>query len=132
VGKEKKLGRIVGDLKERTLTFGVDVLNLVAKFPQGTCGWTVGKQLGRCASSIGANVWEADAALTDAEFANKISIARKEANETEYWLEVGHRIHLVLVPNGSYDNLKTEAGELCRILGAIVSKTQSYIKRGKE
>jgi four helix bundle protein len=124
------VGRIVGDLKERTLNFGEAVLTVVAKFPQGTCGWTVGKQLGRCASSIGANVWEADAALTDAEFANKISIARKEANETEFWLELGRRTQLISTE--AFNNLRIEASELCRILAAIVAKTQSYIKRGKE
>lgn len=124
------MGRIIGDLKKRTLDFGVEVLEVVGKFPQGTSGWTVGKQLARSASSIGANVWEADAALTDAEFANKISIARKEASETEYWLELARRIHLV--PQPIFEHLRAEAGELCRIMGSIVAKTQSYIRRGKE
>jgi len=78
------MGRIQGDLTERTLRFGVDILGLLKQLPQDTGGWVVGKQLCRSGTSIGANIREADAALTDADFAHKMSIARKEASEAEY------------------------------------------------
>jgi len=77
------------------LRFGATALDAVAKLPNEVRGWIIGKQLGRAATSIGANVWEADAALTDSEFAHKISIARKEACETEYWLDLARTAELL-------------------------------------
>jgi four helix bundle protein len=123
------MGRIVGDLKERTLRFGTVALAALADFPSQTQGWIVGKQLGRAATSIGANVWEADAALTDSDFAHKISIARKEASETQYWLELSHGAGLL--PDNTYTTLRNEVGELIRILGTIVRKTQEHVRRSK-
>jgi four helix bundle protein len=116
-------------LKERTLEFGSQVLAAVAKLPNEARGWIIAKQLGKAASSIGANVWEADAALTDSDFAHKISIARKEANETHYWLELARRTELM--PEETYTTLLGEAVELASILGTIVRKTQEHIRSSK-
>ena len=121
------MARLTGDLKERTLLFGTKALAVVAELPNETRGWIVGKQLGRAATSIGANVWEADAALTDADFAHKISIARKEAGETQYWLELAHRAELLGAE--SHAALAKEAEELVKILGTIVRKTQDHIRQ---
>ena len=45
------------------------------------------KQIYRCGTSIGANIAESTNAQSEADFINKLSIALKEANETEYWLD---------------------------------------------
>ena len=120
------MGRIIGDLKERTLRFGEDVLNVVAALPNEPRGWIIGKQLGRSATSIGANAWEADVALTDADFAHKMSIARKEASETQYWLELACRSGLI--SREQRDKLHGEACELGSVLGTIVRKTQEHLR----
>lgn len=85
------------------------------------------KQFGRSATSIGANVWEADHSLTDSEFAHKISISCKESAETEYWLTLASRAGLL--PVAAAEPLLTEAGELTRILGTIVRRTQQHLDR---
>ena len=120
------MGRLTGDLKERTLAFGVSVLNTLRDFPNEQRGWTVARQLGRSATSIGANAWEADAAISEADFAHKISIARKEAHETLYWIELTHCAGLM--PERSIAALRSEATELCKILGTIVRKTQEHVR----
>ena len=120
------MGRITGDLKERTLQFGTAALTAVAELPNEARGWIIAKQLGRAGSSIGANVWEADAALTDSDFAHKISIARKEASETQYWLQLARRTELM--PTDTCTTLMDEATELTKILGTIVRKTQEHIR----
>lgn len=109
------------------MAFGVLVLKTLPKFPNEQRGWLVARQLGRSATSIGANTWEADAALSDSDFAHKISIARKEANETLYWIELARRAELADIDTLS--PLRTEAEELCKILGTIVRKTQEYVRR---
>ena len=119
------MGRLTGDLKERSLRFGADVLDAMKELPNEARGWAVGKQLGRAATSIGANVWEADAALTSADFAHKISIARKEGNETQYRLELAGRAELLNAQIRS--KLAREAVELTKILGTIARKTQEHI-----
>ena len=50
--------------------------------------FVLSKQLLRSATSIGANVFEATAAITKRDFAHKMSIASKEARETYYWLKL--------------------------------------------
>lgn len=124
------MGRLVGDLKERTLRFSEVVMLAIADLPNETRGWIIGKQLGRSATSIGANVWEADAALTDSDFASKISIARKEASETRYWLELASRLRML--PSEKLGTLAAEAEELGRVLGAVVRKTQEHVRRPRE
>ncbi len=123
------MGRLTGDLKERTLRFGADVIGVVDGFPQKTAGWVVGKQLARCGTSIGANVWEANAAFSDAEFASKVSIAHKEGNETQYWLELSRRVGFIDAP--TFTRLHSETDELSRILGTVLRKTREYIDAGR-
>ena len=116
------MGRIRGDLKERTFEFAVAIVNLVRLLPNDTRGWEVARQLFRSGTSIGANVREADNAFTDADFAYRCSVARKEAGETHYWLQLCERTGLL-----SGDPLQqaiTEADELARILSSIVRALQ--------
>lgn len=120
------VGRIRGDLKQRTLGFGVKVVRAIRQLPNEPAGWLVAKQLGGAGTSIGANVWESDAALTDAEFASKMSIARKEANETEYWVELSRQT--ALLSETGCAELRSEVQELVRILGTIVLRTQEHIR----
>jgi four helix bundle protein len=123
------MSRIQGDLKERTFEFAVAILSLADQFPNVAKGWVIGKQVIRCATSIGANVREADNALTDAEFAQKCSIARKEAGETHYWLQLCQRTGLLegADPSGT----AREADELARILSSIVKGTQRHMSSDK-
>ena len=116
-------------MKERTLKFSTKIMQTLAHLPHDQRGWIIGKQLGRAATSIGANIWEADATLSDSDFAYKISISRKEANETLYWLELSSRLEIL--PSGIRDELAKEANEIVKILGTIVRKTQSYIQSKK-
>ena len=73
---------------DKSFKLSVRIVNLY-KF---LCGkkkeFVLSKQLLRSGTSIGANVREAIAGISKADFRNKISIAHKEASETEYWLEL--------------------------------------------
>jgi four helix bundle protein len=112
---------------ERTLSFAVDVLRFVGTLPKDARGWEVGKQLIRCGTSIGANVREADNALTERDFTSKVSIARKEAAEAVYWLELVARADLS--DGEASRHLRQEADELARVLATIVMRMHE--RRGK-
>jgi four helix bundle protein len=122
------MARLTGDLKERTLTFVAMVLEAVPSLPNDSRGWVIGKQVVRAATSVGANIWEADVAQSDSDFAHKISIARKEASETQYWFALIRRSKLL--PQEVWSPLAAEAEELVRILSVVVRKTQEHIHRG--
>jgi four helix bundle protein len=123
------MSRIQGDLKERTLAFGQRVLELVRELPHEPRGWVVSKQIGKSGTSVGANVWEADHALTDADFAHKISLARKESSETEFWLNL--IIRAELMPKSRCEPSLKEARELTMILGATVARLQRKNQRSR-
>lgn len=78
------------------------------------------KQLLRSGTSIGANVKEGINGFSKADFRYKMSIALKEANETEYWLEL--LIKSKIIAENESDLVLENCRELCRILNSIVKK----------
>lgn len=84
------------------------------------------KQLLRSGTSIGANVFEASAAITKREFAHKMSIASKEAKEAYYWLKLLKDSKLVEINLSS--NIK-EIKSIIYILTAIVKTTQKRLNQ---
>jgi four helix bundle protein len=120
-------GRFQGDLPERTFMFAVRIVTLIDCLPNNAKGWVVGKQLLRSGTSIGANVHEANEALTDAEFASKCSVARKESSETRYWLRLCQ--HCNLLPHDCVEREINEANELASVLSSIVRKTQLHLAK---
>ncbi len=108
------------DLEERTLAFAKDVRTLVNQLPKTIAIVEDSKQLVRSSGSIGANYREANDSLSKKDFLMRVKIARKEAKETIYWLE--------LLRDASPDQiglLLAEATELMKILGAIVRSSES-------
>jgi len=82
----------------------------------------LGKQLFRAGTSIGANVEEAQGGQSKADFLSKISIARKEARETLYWLRLLSAVEIV--SPGRLNEIINECNELISILTTIIKKTQ--------
>lgn len=103
---------------ERTFLFGLRVVRLVEQLPRTVAGYAVGRQIVRSATSVGANVEEADAAESRPDFIHKMSIARKEAKESRYWLRI--ILETPLLDNPEVRALCQESEELTRILSAIV------------
>ena len=79
--------------------------------------YTLSKQLLRCGTSIGANVSEAQRGQSKADFAAKMNIALKEANETQYWLKLLYRTDYLT--KNQYESLNSDIQELLGILTAI-------------
>ena len=77
-------------LSEESLDFAVAIVRLVQEL-KAKKESVIANQIGRCGTSIGANIREAQYAHSRADFIAKLQIALKEANETGYWLELLHR-----------------------------------------
>ncbi len=109
------------DLEERCLAFAKRVNAYVRSLLKNIPGIENGKQLVRSAGSIGANYIEANESLSRKDFAMRIKISRKEARESEFWLELTE-------PLKEFEQerfyLLQEALELRKIFGAILEKTK--------
>jgi four helix bundle protein len=114
------MGRFRGDLPDRTYQLGLAVIRAADRVRPGTAGWVLAKQLIRSGTSIGANICEAHEALSDAEFRQRCSIARKEASETRYWL--GQCRDSGLLEAMDADPLIAETDEIMRILVTIIRR----------
>ena len=108
------------DLEERTLAFAKRVIQLCKKTDHNTINRELISQLVRASGSIGANYREANEALSKRDFSHRIKIARKEAKETGYWLQLLEEAQPGL--DGEISELRGEAGELRKILSSIAEK----------
>ena len=114
------------DLRERTLRFAALIVEFVRQMPTDMASRQLAKQLFRSASSIGANVAESDASESKKDFVHKMSIARKEATETIYWLRLAEEIG---ENNTASNALLDEATQLTRIISAIVNKSRASLEK---
>lgn len=114
----------------RSFEFAIRIVNL-CKFleKQNRISKTLANQLLRSGTSVGANIEEAQAGQSKADFIAKMSIARKEARETHYWLRLLKETEIET--NHDLAEIINEADEVVRILTAIVKTSQLKIKNGK-
>jgi four helix bundle protein len=108
------------DIRERTFQFAVHVLRAIKQLQDNSATRVVAYQLAKSATSVGANVEEADGAESRRDFVHKLAIARKEARESRYWMRV---IRAAIVDTGEFATLEQESDELVRILSAIIANT---------
>jgi four helix bundle protein len=76
------------DLRSRTKHYALRIIKLYLNLPRVSVALTLGKQLLRSGTSVGANYREACRARSNAEFVSKIGDSLKELEETSYWLEL--------------------------------------------
>lgn len=103
-------------LKVRTKGFALEVIALVSKLPRTLVAEIIGRQLVRCATSVGANYRAACRGRSHAEFTAKIAIVLEEADEAHYWLEILHDSGII--SEESMHGLMQEANELIAIFAA--------------
>lgn len=110
------------DLEDRTLEFAKSIVRICKSLPNNTVNFKLVDQLIRSAGSIGANYREANDSLSKKDFLMRVKIARKEAKETQFWLE------LIIEANndlrGKVEVLLKESIELKKIMSAIINKSE--------
>ena len=105
-----------GNVKERAYVFSLTIIKFINKLPNNRAFWVISDQLLRAATSIGANLIEAQAASSRKEFINYYHIALKSANEAIYWLSLLGDSY----PNleNECDDHKKEAREICNMIAS--------------
>jgi len=111
-------------ITDRSFDFAVRIVKLCRFLEsQDRTSKTLANQLLRSGTSIGANVEEAQAGQSKADFIAKMSIARKEARETHYWLRLLKESEIV--SDAQLSEIINEADEIIRIITAIVKTSQT-------
>ena len=109
-------------IKDKTISFAVEIIKFSKNLNQSK-EFVISDQLKRSGTSIGAQIWEAEHAQSNADFIHKFSLAQKEANETIYWLEILVRIS---DNNRQYiSRLRNLIEEILRIITAIIKKCKA-------
>ena len=120
---------------EKAYAFAVRIVRAYQFLSQEKREFVLSKQLLRCGTSIGANVAEANGAISDADFSAKISISYKECLETKYWLQLLRDTDYLTEP--IFRSLFADADELGKILFSTLRtsrpiKSLSAAKEGKK
>jgi len=109
-------------IDERTFDFALQIIELY-RFLNAKNEYILSKQLLRCATSIGANIEEAQAAQSRKDFLSKMSIASKEARETRYWIRLLDRSNY-LQGFAQKERVVNEVNIIINIITKIVKSTK--------
>ena len=115
-------------IKLKSTDFAIRIVNMVKYVLQRVsfAEHPICKQLLKSGTSIGANIREAEHAESTEDFIHKMKIALKEANETEYWLELFFRTNYI--NQEQYESLNNDCIEINKLLIAIIKKTKENNK----
>jgi len=108
---------------ERSFDFAVRVVELNKYLVLEKREFVLSKQVLRSGTAIGALVREAQHAESTADFVHKLSIALKEANETDYWLLLLNKTDYLT--DSQFSSLKTDIEELLKLLISIIKSSKS-------
>lgn len=109
-------------IKDKSFTFAIDIVYLYKKLVNTDKEFIMSKQLLKSGTSIGANIREAEFAQSKLDFINKMSISLKEANETDYWLDLLHATNYI--KDNDFTQYKRKSNEMLKLLVSIVKSSK--------
>ena len=107
----------------KSKSFALRIIRLYKYLCDERKEFVLSKQVLRSGTSIGANAKEASLAQSKKDFEAKLSIALKEAGETEYWLELLHESDYI--EEKSFESINADNKEIIRILTSILKSSRS-------
>ena len=112
-------------VRDKSFDFAVRVVNAYKYLADKKREFVLSRQLLRSGTAIGALVREAEHAQSKADFISKMSIALKEANETDYWIDLLHQSGYITQEN--HGSIYPGIQELIKLLVAIVKSSKAGI-----
>lgn len=110
-------------LQDKSYVFAIRVVKLVQFLRSDKNEFVLSKQLLRSGTAIGALIREAEYGQSKADFVNKMSIALKEANETEYWINL--LFDTDYIDEKLFESFKTDCKELLRMLISTIKTSKN-------
>jgi len=119
------------DIVKRTYKFALRIFYIVNKLPKSVLTYRIIDQLIGCGTSMGSNTEEASAGFSKSDFTYKMSIASKEARETNYFLRLLRDSGLIKDEAFFKEILDAidESIQLKRILTSVVKTSQTRTKK---
>jgi four helix bundle protein len=116
-----------GVVKSKSKKFALRIVRLYKYLCDEKREFVMSKQLLRCGTSIGANICEADSAMSKKEFISKMNISLKEAAETEYWLELLHESEFI--NENEFTSIIDDCSEIKKLLVSIIKTSNKNQKK---
>ena len=107
---------------KKTKGFAIQIIHLYLYLSKEKKEYVLSKQILRSGTSIGANVKEATQAQSKADFISKMSIALKEASETEYWLELLKETSFLT--ENQFNEINKENESIIKIITKIIKTSK--------
>lgn len=114
-------------IMSKSYAFALRVIKLYKYLVAEKKEYVLSKQLLRSGTAIGALVKEGEHAQSKADFLNKMNIALKEANETEYWIELLRDSEYLR--QSETLSILADVSEIIKILASIVKSTKLSLSR---
>jgi four helix bundle protein len=115
-------GKPVYNIRHRAFYFAKDVIVFIANVKYERIHFSIFDQLLRSATSVGANLVEGKAGVSEKDFINYNSIALKSSNETKYWLSLIKEANLA--EKTKVDEMIKEMDEISKIIATIIINTK--------
>ena len=106
----------------KSYAFALRIIKLYKYLVSDKKEFVLSKQILRSGTSVGANIREAEHAQSKKDFINKMNIALKEANETEYWLMLLKDSDYI--SEDSFNSIHPDSVELIKLLASIVKSSK--------
>ena len=110
-------------IQDKSFAFALRMVKLCNHLQKAKRETIMSKQLLRCGTSIGANVAESKHAQSRADFISKLTIALKEAAETDYWLRLLYESNYL--SNVEFQSIFADCKEIESLFAAIVKTTKN-------
>jgi len=112
-------------IKNKSFTFALQIVKIYKVLQVEKKEFILSKQLLRSGTSIGALVREAEHAESNADFIHKMAIAQKEANETDYWIDLLYQSEYL--DEKEYLSITSDIKELNKILASIIISCKNKV-----
>ena len=112
---------------DKSRKFAIKIYNLYKRLCEEKHEYTLAKQILRSGTSIGANLSEAQYAVSKKEFLVKTTISLKECAETEYWLDLLKETHQLTAEE--YTSLIKDCKDILHLLISTTKTLKQHIKR---
>ena len=107
-------------IQDKSKAFAIRIIRCYQFLAEQKHEHIMSKQLLRCGTSIGANTRESKNAQSRMDFLSKLNIALKEADETDYWLDLLHESGYL--DDQQYESIESDIKEIIAILVSIIKK----------
>lgn len=110
-------------IKEKSYSFAIRIVKLYKFLSEEKKEYTLSKQILKSGTSIGAQIRESEQGESKLDFIHKLAIALKEANETEYWLNIMKDVGYI--DDRMFKSLNKDCIELIKLLTSIIKTSKS-------